>query len=955
MLFRSKLMQRFFITLLIIISMIFTTVYFYSVPVIKKKVFEIERNASGIALNSVFSLANKMYADTEKYRSQALESHKKQLQTVVDLAGSFYESSLQQAIDRGMSAAQARQQVLGQLKNFKYGENDYIWVADYNGILISHPDPRYQGQDTGDLRRTDGLSDVYEVINLALNQGEGFYQYKWHRLDSQKSLDKVSFVKHYPQWGFVIGSGVYLDDLEADIERIRHEALEELRAGIEEIKIASTGYLFVFDAKTNMLIHPNANIAGSNFPELTNPVTGNAIAEDLIRMADTGQELYYKWDRPDDPGNYQYEKLSLVRYLPGFDWYICSSVYVDELRSSAELLAERIITIAVIALFVALLLMLLFSQWISQPIKRLADTAVRVSNGDLSATSGIRRDDEVGVLAQAFDTMVERLRDSINNLDSKVAQRTHALAEKNQQLMLTSASMTQAKEALSESEQRQRQILDALPAQIAYLDPQLNILFVNQLFAETYQQDKAAMINRRLIEVIGKTRFSDIQWQLNEAQQGQPSAGEYSEIYDQQPMICKRTLIPCFNQVHEVNGILILTFDITTEKDAERQLNEAQRMNAVGQMAGGLAHDFNNLLTIILGNLHSVGDRYAEDDQLHHYLEPAIRATRRGADITSRLLSFSRRQPLSPMLINLEQLLSDTIELLTSSLPAKIHIQLHNHTHEWWPFADPSRLEDALVNLAFNARDAMPEGGDLNVITQSIEVTEPLVMDEAVTPGHYCEIRMQDSGSGFSGQALAQCFEPFFTSKTNGTGSGLGLSMVYGFVKQSNGYISIQNNLDQGASVTLLLPAQKATPAIPDNTVNPHSETPSSDDHRKLVCLVEDDPDVRAIVRQQLLDLNFDVIDTHSGEEAQRLIPLLPTLYGLVSDVMLPGVLNGIELANWLHQQNSHCRIILISGYSYLQSQEKPINPAFSLLSKPFDLAALKKEFQDSNKRSPHV
>ncbi|RTE66257.1 HAMP domain-containing protein [Amphritea opalescens] len=944
-------MQRFFITLLLIISMIFVTVYFYSVPMIKQKVFDIERNASGIALNSVFSLANKMYADTEKYRAQALESHKKRLQTVVGLAGSFFGSSLQQAMDRGMSEPQARQYVLEQLRNFKYGDNDYIWVADYNGILISHPDPRYQGQDTADIRHNDGTSEVHEVINRALKQGEGFYQYPWNRFDSQKPLDKISFVKNYPQWGFVIGSGVYLDDLDEDIQQLRQEALKELREGIQEIKIASTGYLYIFDAKTKMLIHPNANIAGSNFPELINPVTGNAIAKDLIQVADTGKELYYKWDRPDDPGNYQYEKLSLVRYLPGFDWYICSSVYVDELRSSAELLAERIITIAAIALFVALLLMLLFSQWISQPIKRLADTAVRVSKGDLSAQTGIQRDDEVGVLAHAFDTMVERLRDSIHNLDSKVTERTQALADKNQQLVRASESMHLAQEALTQSEQRQRQILDALPAQIAYLDSQFNTLFVNQLLADLYQQNKASMINKAFADVIGAAQFTQLSWQLQAALRGQTTVGEYSEHYQQHPMICKRTLIPCFNQNEEVNGILMLTLDITSEKNAERQLNEAQRMNAVGQMAGGLAHDFNNLLTIILGNLHSVGDRYADDDQLQHYLEPAIRATRRGADITSRLLSFARRQPLSPMLIDLEQLLSNTIELLASSLPDKITIQHHNHTLEWWPFADPGRLEDALVNLAFNARNAMPHGGTLSFTTQHITVTKHLMLDEPVQPGEYCQIRISDSGSGFSDQALEQCFEPFFTSKTNGAGSGLGLSMVYGFVKQSQGYINIQNNADQGASITLLLPAQKASEAAPTPPQQSDSEPPLLDDQRKLICLVEDDPDVRSLVRQQLIELGFDVIDTHSGDEAQRLIPLLPSIYGLVSDVMLPGDLNGIELANWLYQQNSHCRIILISGYSYPKSKERPINPAFSLLHKPFDLAALKKEFQDSEKR----
>ena len=202
------------------------------------------------------------------------------------------------------------------------------------------------------------------------------------------------------------------------------------------------------------------------------------------------------------------------------------------------------------------------------------------------------------------------------------------------------------------------------------------------------------MINKSLQQAIGEECFRRIQCQIQSALNGQQTTGEYTEHQQQRQVICKRTLIPCFNPDREVNGILILTFDITSEKDAERQLNEAQRMNAVGQMAGGLAHDFNNLLTIILGNLHSAGDRYAEDDQLHLYLEPAIRATRRGADITSRLLSFSRRQPLSPTLINIGQMLSGTVELLSSSLPDNITVRISNTPSDLQPFADPGRLED---------------------------------------------------------------------------------------------------------------------------------------------------------------------------------------------------------------------------------------------------------------------
>ncbi|WP_290702215.1 cache domain-containing protein [Amphritea sp.] len=948
--FRPKLMQRFFLTLLIIISMIFLTVYFYSVPVIQKKVFEIERNASHIAINSVFSLASKMYSDTEKYRSQALDSHKKRLRSVVRLTESYITSSFSDALSNGQTEAQARQAIFEKIRDLKYGENDYIWISDYNGIFLSHPDPRYHGKDATALFNSQGEAAVPALIKLALNQGEGFYQYQWNRLNAARPLDKVSFVKNYPEWGFIVGSGIYLDDLEADIEQIRTEALEELREGIKEIKIASSGYLFVFDANINMLIHPNSNIDGTNFLDLTNPVTGRAIAQDLIQVADTGKELYYKWDRPNDPGNYKYEKLSLVRYLPGFDWYIGSSVYVDELRSSSELLTERIITIAAIALLVALILMLLFSQWITQPIKRLADTAVRISAGELTAKSGIRRDDEVGLLANTFDTMVERLRDSIQNLDTKVEQRTHALAEKNQQLVIASESMASAKEALSHAEQRQRLILDALPAFITYLDTHFNILFVNQGFANILRQDKASIINQPLRQVIGESTFALFASPLNEALQGKQSTSEYTEPsndtdHSSKSKVRKQIVIPCFNSDQDVNGILIMTFDITAEKDAERQLNEAQRMNAVGQMSGGLAHDFNNLLTIILGNLYSVGDRYASESDVQRYLEPAIRATRRGADITSRLLSFSRRQPLSPNLVDLDKLLHDTTELLSNSLPDNINISIDISTSNLLPFVDPGRLEDALVNLAFNARDAMPEGGELSFTSRTIDVTNLLVLDENVLPGTYSEICVSDTGSGFSDQALVQCFEPFFTSKRNGAGSGLGLSMVYGFVKQSKGYISIQNTANKGATITLLLPAEEAIEA--PVMIEKVGAEPSPIDANRLICLVEDDPDVRSVVRQQLIDLEFDVIDTHSADEAQRLIPLLPKLYALVSDVMLPGSINGIELADWLHRENDECRIILMSGYSYQQNGDKPINPAFPLLNKPFGITELKQALRN--------
>lgn len=745
----SRLSRRFFIAILGLIVVIFGIIYAYSVPLIKQKVFEIERNASRLALNNVFELANRMYANVEEYHAQALDAHQQQLKVAVALSESYVRHTFREALKKGIPLEQARQQAFTTLRDFSYGNKDYIWIADYQGILLSHPDPRYHGKSSDNMRDSAGNPIVANVVKLALKDGEGFYRYQWQRLAEAEPLDKVSYVKNYPEWGLVIGSGVYLDDLEKEIKNRRERALLELRDALQEIKVAKTGYMYIFDSQSRMLIHPNPNIDRTQFQNLKNPVTGNSIAADLIKVADTGQELHYQWDKPSDPGNYSYEKLSLVRYLPGFDWYICSSVYLDELYSSSETLSDRILILAALTMLGAIVLAYLFANRITRP------------------------------------------------LEQQIKQRGEELLETNAR---------------------------------------------------------------------------------------------------------------------------------------------AQRMNAVGQLAGGLAHDFNNLLSIILGNLLLARDRYKQVHGLDDFLTPAIRASRRSADITHRLLAFSRRQPLQPVAVDVEQLLTETVELLRGSLPATIELNYHNDTTPLLAHVDPSHLENALVNLALNARDAMPQGGSLHFHTRLVYITDAPAFDEPVETGHYVEIRLNDTGNGFSEEAKRLAFEPFFSTKSGTNNSGLGLSMVYGFVKQSNGYICIANQAERGASITLLLPAAAA-----DATLNSRSRDGQdvSALAGKLILLVEDNADVREVVRAQLTNLGLHVVEAEDADEAQQLIDSLPNLDGMVSDIMLPGELDGQQLAQRLYQKNAHSLILLISGYAHEASSPATDGVTFPLLRKPFDQQSL--------------
>ncbi len=939
--FESRLSHRFFSVVVILLALFSLAIYFYSVPLIKKTVYEIERNASRIALNNVFELANKMYFSLEGYRNQALESHKRQIRTVVSLVEAYIQDIFAQVEQGHLTEQQARTRIYEGLRRFTFGNNDYVWVASYDAVLLSHPDPRFHGQDAAELRNNDGELILPRVVALATADGEGFYQYKWGRLGSREEVDKISFVKNFPEWGFVVGAGLYLDDIDAEVRARKQQAVEELRQGLEEIKIAKTGYMYIFDADKNMLVHPNPNIDGTNFRDLKDPVTGRFIAEELIEVADTGRELHYQWDKPSDPGNYGYEKLSLVRHLEGFDWYIGSSVYEEELQRSSEVLSERILTITVIAMILASLLALFFVSRITAPIKRLAATAARVSAGDLSASSGIQRDDELGFLARTFDTMVTRLRENIQTLDSKVQERTQALEETNHRLLEAVESQRAAQQTLAQVEERQRLILDALPAQIAYVDRELRYRFVNQGYARMFKQSKEAIVGQPIEAVMGQQMVADIHDQLMATLAGQETVYEYRFRRDEGEVVTKRISIPDIDHDGRVCGILNLSLDITAEKDAERRLTEAQRMNAVGQLAGGLAHDFNNLLTVVLGNLISASQRFGDQEDLNRYLTPAIRASRRGADITNRLLAFSRRQPLTPSAIALASMVSDALVLLKGSLPSNLELRCQIDNPACRAFADPSQLENALVNLALNARDAMPKGGVLGFHVQERTIDSPVRYDEPVQSGDYVEICVSDTGSGFTPEALQQAFEPFFTTKPGGAGSGLGLSMVYGFVKQSQGYIRIDSEPGAGSTIRLLLPM--APEDLPEQgAASERLPSACGDFGGKLMLLVEDDPDVRAVVREQLTGLGFAVLEAGGADEAEELIETLDELYGMVSDVIMPGRLNGFDLARALHRRRPHCRILLITGYAYEHDPQEE-GDSFTILRKPFEQQQLAK------------
>ncbi len=431
---KSSLFLRIFSITALAICVLFSIMYLLAVPFIQQTVESIEKNVGHTVMNGVHDAVEQAYADIEDYRNSLIMERKSQLRNIIALT-EMRINNMEKAVRRGeLTKEKARDILLEEFRQIKYGKDDYIWISDYRSTLISHPDPRFNGADFSELRDERNKLIVPPMVAGALETGDSFYTYWWRRLGEQKQIEKLSYYKNIPFFSMVIGTGVYLDDVEETVQRKRTRTIERLRNQLRTVHLAKSGYVYIFDGQVKMVIHPNSNIENTDFSNQLNPSTNNPIGQELMSLADKQEGLRYLWDRPSDPGNYSYPKISWVRYSKGFDWYICSSVYVDELDQSANALRNRVVAVFTITLFVAVLLVYFFVNRLTDPLRKLRDTASRVKLGDFSARCNLERSDEIGVVATAFNDMVERLQENIIDLDAKVVERTAELEKLNTKL-----------------------------------------------------------------------------------------------------------------------------------------------------------------------------------------------------------------------------------------------------------------------------------------------------------------------------------------------------------------------------------------------------------------------------------------------------------------------------------------------------------------------------------------
>ena len=375
---------------------------------------------------------------------------------------------------------------------------------------------------------------------------------------------------------------------------------------------------------------------------------------------------------------------------------------------------------------------------------------------------------------------------------------------------------------------------------------------------------------------------------------------------------------------------------------SEEALRQAQKMEAVGQLTGGIAHDFNNLLTGITGSLEMMQARTAQGrpEAAARYIEVAQGAARRAASLTQRLLAFSRRQTLDPKPTDPNRLIRGMEELIRRTLGPQVTLDVADGQGVWPMLVDPSQLENALLNLAINGRDAMPDGGRLTVETCNVSLDEPGGRERDLPPGEYVCVCVADTGTGMSPDVAARAFDPFFTTKPLGAGTGLGLSMVYGFARQSGGQVRIDSELGEGTALRLYFPRHDTGEAIAD--ASHAGREPQPQGAGEVVLVIDDEPSIRMLIGEVLEDAGYAAIETSDGPSGLRVLQSDTKIDLLITDVGLPGGMNGRQIADAGRGLRPGLKVLFITGYAENAAVGNGLlEPGMEVLTKPFPMDVL--------------
>jgi len=813
---------------------------------------------------------------------------------------------------------QKQKEALEYIENLRYGDNEYFFISDYNSVLIGHP--TLQGRDMSDVKDPNGVLIVPPMVHVARECGQGFHSYSWRKLKSEEQLyEKLSYSKDIKEWQWVIGTGIYLDSVELEVKRKKADLITSLRKLLNLTKIGDTGYIYIFDSKGNMIIHPNSNIEGTNFSKLENPGKSSFILNDMINAYASGvKTLYYKWDKPSDKGNYSYDKVSWVDYNQDFDWYICSSAYISEINSAATQMKQYIWFISFVLVALALLISVYFLKKLFNPIEILSQKALQVKDGDLSVRSEINAGDEIGTLAQTFDGMLDTIEENIRTLDNKVDERTKDLEEQKEVFETLFYHTADAAAIIKKGK-----VIDCNDAALEMYRCGNREEFDIPRFLPQVQPDGQDSLSRG-IEMVsicmkkGSHKYEEAQLRA-----------------DGEEFWASVTLTRI--RIKGENLLYMVTRDISESKKIKDELlEEKERAEAAtrskSEFLANMSHEIRTPMNGIMGMTHLVLDTVLNEKQ-RNFLQKIESSSQALLAIINDILDFSKIEAGKLEIENIDFDLFEVVDTVVGLVGFKTQeknlelivsygVDLGRNFK-----GDPLRISQVLTNLIGNAVK-FTEHGEIGLYVHG-------------AGGNRVCFEVRDTGIGMSEEMQEKLFQSFSQADGSTTrkygGTGLGLAISKQLVELMGGTIRVESWEGKGSTFIFeleLLPVVKP-------------EKHSFSFAGKRVLIVDDNSTWQEVLENILRTFQIEVIVSDSGSDAiARLDKCRNNPFDLIlMDWHMPG-LDGIETARLI---NSLClssggppppTVIMVSAYrqesivnlakevgiqTFLQ---KPVNPS---------------------------
>ncbi len=920
--FNSLRVKILLLVVLLLLGSTATILFYVSGYVEKTLTLQHEKEANNL-IESVSQHVEIEYNSILFHKKATLTGRKENLKNIIDLAFAVI-NSFHDLYETGiLSEAEARKQAMETLRAMRYGKDDvgYIWLNNTDQTMPTldmHPVlPELENKPLTEDRyySAHGMTEhlLRAFVDICERQGAGYVDYLWPKpLHNGVTEDrpKLSYVKLFRPWDWVVGTGVYIDDIDAAAEKRITAVKQELREILGKLDLGPNGYMYIFDGSSKIIVHPN--LTGQYLRDIINPATSNDFFSDLAgSVSNNNGVLVYNWNKPnEDLDDKSYEKHCYTHYFEPLDWYISATYYRDEILQPVREIKRNMVVVASSFLVVALLLSVLLSRSLAAPLQRLAATAANIEKDGIRDVkvpiSGTNETRELGLVLASMLASIREREQQLQGIAETVPGAIYQL-HKTDDHNFSFTYISEKAVTLFGIPRHQQISFDNILAKIQDKDKATLISSLTDAFAH-----ETPWFFEARITVDGGT----IRWIQG---RGDPVRQDGDVV---------------------LNGILL---DITEQTQTQIQLMQSRKMESVGQLAGGIAHDFNNMLSVILGFSEMLQDELDPQSEAAEFVQSIFTAAQSASNLTGKLLTFSRQGKNLSTSIDMHDVIGNATQLLKRSIDKRIEIKNELHASPASLIGDPAELQNMFLNLGLNARDAMPDGGTLTVTTSNVEL-DPAFCEACrfdVEPGAYIQVDVADTGSGIPDDIQENIFEPFITTKEVGKGTGLGLAAVYGCIKDHGGAIALQSEVGKGTVFRLYFPVDTSDSQThePDATKVPSERNFQGEG---AVLIIEDEPEVRSLAERLFKKLGFSVITAVDGEDGIQTYRQHHNKIDLVVLDMVMPKCSGKDCYYAIREINPEAKVLLSSGFTRNQSVSTLIKDgAVGFIKKPYSHANL--------------